>query len=139
MSEIEHYIGLILAEGYDEEDAKSLVGVMRNFPSVDYAVLMANEPKVEKPEPTREQLGIIGRERALIDKLTKALRAGVQAQDQAISDWTPETKRGSYFEVMIHVDGEPTGHVARVTVELDRFDPDLLEAYQREQGNSKAS
>jgi hypothetical protein len=139
MSEIEHYIGLILAEGYDEEDAKSLVGVMRNFPSVDYAVLMANEPKVEKPEPTREQLGIIGRERALIDKLVKALRAGVQAQNQAISDWMPKTKRGSYFEVMIHVDGEPTGHVARVTVELDRFDSDLLKAYQREQGNSKAS
>jgi hypothetical protein len=43
-------------------------------------------------------------------------------------------RRSQSFEVMIHVDGEPTGHIARVTVELDRFDRDLVETYQREQG-----
>jgi hypothetical protein len=138
VSEIEHYIGVNLSAGHDESQVKMLMGdlvhTLRDHPGVDYAVLMANGPEVDRPEPTRAELGIIGRERSLIDNLTKKLRASSDDAGHAVSDWTPETKRGAYFEVMIHVDGEPTGHIARVTVELDRFDRDLVETYQREQG-----
>lgn len=135
MSEIEHYIGISLIDGSDgEQYLEHLIGVLRSRPYVDYAVLMANGPEVEapKPEPTRAQLGIIGRERALIDKLVNNLRRANVGH--SISDWTSETKRGACFEVLINVDGEPTGHVARVAVELDRFDSELVEDYKREQG-----
>lgn len=134
MSEIEYYIGINLADGHNEEDLKRLVGILRTRPCVDYAVLMADGPEVEpKPEPTREQLPIIGREVALVTALAKKLRAASKDADHAVSDWTPDTKRGVYFEVLIHHEREPTGHVARVTVELDRFDRELVETYRRGQ------
>src|SRR4051812_31021264 len=132
MSEIEHYIGIIMAEGCGEEELIGLVKLLRAQTDVVYGVAMANGPEVETPKPelTRAQLGIIGRERALIDKLVNNLRRANVGH--SISDWTSETKRGACFEVLIHVDDEPTGHVARVTVELDRFDSDLVETYKRE-------
>lgn len=76
---------------------------------------------------------IIGRERALLDGLSKAL-------NQTIGHPTPsrrveaelrrhqvsrvyETNLGNAFEVQVHdPDGQPTGHIARVTIELDRFE-----------------
>jgi hypothetical protein len=132
MSEIEHYIGVNLSAGHDEEDLKDLVGALRTRTCVDYAVLMANGPEVDTPEPTRAELPIMGRELALISALTKRLRAAAWTAHGTKSP--AQHRRSQSFEVMIHVDGEPTGHIARVTVELDRFDRDLVEAYQREQG-----
>jgi hypothetical protein len=61
--------------------------------------------------------GIIGRERALIDGLAKLLHKAVVTRHEHTS--IIESRRGSYFEVRISdPDGEPTGRVARVTVEL---------------------
>lgn len=54
MSEIEHYIGLNLAAGYDETDLGDLVGSLRERSSVDYAVLMANRP-LEGAERTHRE------------------------------------------------------------------------------------
>lgn len=61
-------------------------------------------------------LSIIGRERALIDKLTKVMFDAARRHH----NYTPmvDTPRGSTFTVQILVDGEPTGRVARVNVEL---------------------
>lgn len=76
---------------------------------------------------------IIGRERALIDGLTGVLQRMVggpplskamfaEARRHNSSRSTP-THSGSTFEVQIvGPDGEITGHIARVTVELDRFE-----------------
>jgi hypothetical protein len=135
MSEIDYYIGINLAWGCDEETLKGLIEMLRTRPYVDYAVLMANGPEAEtpKPEPTRAQLGIIGRERALITMLTNKMLLGAGAAGHAVNDST-ELRRGEYFEVLIHVDGEPTGHVARVTAELDHFDRYLAETAERKQG-----
>lgn len=72
------------------------------------------------PDPTHKP-SIIGRDRALVDKLTEHLHSGIKGQHPA----TPasEDYRGSHFEVrIIGADGEATGHVARVTVELDRVE-----------------
>jgi hypothetical protein len=75
---------------------------------------------------------IIGRERALIDALTKALQAMIGGpppskrtvaqvrRHKSGSRW--ETQRGGAFEVqLVGPDGDVTGHIARVTVEIDRF------------------
>lgn len=77
-----------------------------------------------------EKLPIIGRERALINALANEIWKLVR---DPVRD-PIEGRRDSSFEVLIHVDGQPTGHVARVTVELDRFDPDVTERYKQEQG-----
>lgn len=67
------------------------------------------------------KLAIIGRERSLIDKLTRQLwNATKRYHNYGVIH---ETRRGNTFEVQILVDDKPTGHVARVTVELDRFEP----------------
>jgi hypothetical protein len=73
---------------------------------------------------------IIGRDRFLIEKLTTQILDGVRGH---ATTKPLEGRRGNSFEVLIHVDGKPTGHVARVTVELDRFDVDLAEKYKQEQ------
>lgn len=131
MSEIEHYIGVIMADGCGEEDLIGLVKMLRARTDVVYGVAMANGPEVDTPEPTRAELPIMGRELALISALTKRLRAAAWTAHGTKSP--AQHRRSQSFEVMIHVDGEPTDHIARVTVELDRFDRDLVEAYQREQ------
>lgn len=76
---------------------------------------------------------IIGRERALIGGFTRALAKHVGGPPPS-KKTTAELRRhnsgavwdtmlGSAFEVqVVGPDGEPTGHVARVTVELERFE-----------------
>lgn len=76
---------------------------------------------------------IIGRERALIDGLTNALQRMVGGPPPSAkhimelrrsnSSCPVPTDSGATFEVQIvGPDGEITGHIARVTVELDRFE-----------------
>lgn len=83
-----------------------------------------------------DKLPIIGRERALIDGLSKPLQALIggpppshrtlAAVRRHHSAPIRETDRGNTFEVhLFDPDGEPTGMVARVTVELDRFEREL--------------
>lgn len=76
--------------------------------------------------PPNQKPSIIGRERALIDGLTKVLHGSIESvRFHPRHDPTPtsETRRGSTFEVAIRdPDGQPTGHVARVTIELDRLE-----------------
>lgn len=62
--------------------------------------------------------GIIGRERALIDALSKLVLASLNQRH----DYTPlrETRRGVVFEVAIRdPDDKPTGRVARISIELE--------------------
>lgn len=71
-----------------------------------------------------DKLALIGRDRVLIDKLAKELHGKTYHLTTPIY----ETARGCYFEVAITLKGKPheripTGHVARVTVELDRIEP----------------
>jgi hypothetical protein len=63
------------------------------------------------------EMGIIGRERALIDALGRLVLAALNKHH----DYTPlrETRRGTEFEVAIRgPDDEPTGRVARISIEL---------------------
>ena len=64
-------------------------------------------------------LGILGRERALIDKLAKQLNHAAKGHEV-----TPvyKTKRGSYFEVRIFDGPESSGRIARVEITLDRVE-----------------
>jgi hypothetical protein len=61
---------------------------------------------------------IIGRDRALVDAFAETLHAATRSRH----DYSPlrETERGVTFEAMLLVQGAPSGHVVRVTVELDR-------------------
>lgn len=88
---------------------------------------------------SRDKLPLIGRERALVEGLSKALQAlvgGPPPSRKTLAavrrhNSTPvyETARGNRFEVHIFdPDGEPTGMVAVVTVELDRKDESLRRA-----------
>jgi hypothetical protein len=76
---------------------------------------------------------IIGRERALIEGLAKALNLTVgglppskKTQAQLSRHNTGklwETNLGNAFEVqLVDPDGAITGHIVRVTIELDRFE-----------------
>lgn len=78
-----------------------------------------------------QMLPIIGRERALFDALSKALNYSIglppskktlaELRKHNVSKMWP-TKFGNAFEVQIvGPDGQPTGHIARVTIEIDRF------------------
>lgn len=64
------------------------------------------------------QMSIIGRERALVNKLTKALQETVAPRHEYTK--IVETSRGASFEALLFEGGESTGRVVRVTVELDR-------------------
>lgn len=68
-------------------------------------------------------LGIIGHDRAVTRKMARAVHREVAK----LGDYTPmtETERGYRFDVKAEVDGAPTGHVVRVTVELDRLEQGL--------------
>lgn len=64
---------------------------------------------------------IFGRDRVLIETLTKHLLASVRK----IHDYNEptETRRGYTFEISLHdSDDQPTDRIARVTVELDRVE-----------------
>lgn len=85
------------------------------------------------PQKEEHKLPIIGRERALVDRLANDLQrmvGGPPASMAAIerlrrhnSSKVVDRRRGASFEVQIVVDGEPTGHIARVEITLDRFEP----------------
>lgn len=67
------------------------------------------------------KLGILGRERILINRLTQLLHRETQRRH----NYGPirKTDRGCAFEVEILEGGDSTGRIARVTVELDRVEP----------------
>jgi hypothetical protein len=79
-------------------------------------------------------LAILGRERALLEALGEALskviggpppsRKTMDELHRHNSSKTWATRRGLAFEVQIvdPDDKRPTGHIVRVTVELDRFE-----------------
>jgi hypothetical protein len=80
-----------------------------------------------------DKLGIIGRERALLDGLSNAMQSSIGGPPPSKkvlaelrrhnSSKIRPTSRGNTFEVQIvGPDGEITGHIAKVTVELDRFE-----------------
>lgn len=73
-------------------------------------------------KPDHQALGLIGRDDVLIKDLIKVFHAEAKVRH----DYTPlrptDDRRGYTFEVRIHVDGEATAHVARVTVALDRIE-----------------
>lgn len=59
---------------------------------------------------------ITGRDRFLMEKLAKHLHNSLRFPTEA-TDLRRED-RGVSFDVRLFVDKEPTGHIARVTVEL---------------------
>ena len=63
---------------------------------------------------------LIGRERALIDRLATQLHDAARSHH----DYGPlrERPRGASFEVRILAEGGETGRIAKVTVELDRVE-----------------
>ena len=63
---------------------------------------------------------IIGRERFIVDALANDLLTSVKTRFDH-NDVT-DTRRGSEFDLRL-----PSGHVVRVTVELDRYDPSLAD------------
>ena len=77
-------------------------------------------------------LPVIGRERAIVNRLAEALNSAVGGpplskakeailrRQHASSMW--ETARGCEFEIRVVGDSGPTGHIVRVTVEIDRFE-----------------
>lgn len=82
---------------------------------------------------TLRHASIIGHERALLDGLSDALSKVVGGPPASAKTMTQlrrhrsskvsPTLRGNSFEVQIvGPDGEITGHIVRVTVELDRFE-----------------
>lgn len=78
----------------------------------------------DRSKALRER-GIIGRESFLMEKVALLVHKHLSTR----FDYTPihETRRGYTFSVAVtDSDGVPTGHVARVTVELDRFDESLI-------------
>lgn len=80
-----------------------------------------DEPRREPAVKPTQKLSIFGRERSLIDGLAELLHAAVRISH----DYGPisEERRGSKFEVrLLDHDGEQTGRIARVTVELDRVE-----------------
>jgi hypothetical protein len=75
---------------------------------------------VEKRGIPAEKPGIIGRDRALVDKVAKLVHDATKKQHQ----WTPlrETRRGSWFEVRVTGPEGPTKHIVSITIELDRLE-----------------
>lgn len=74
---------------------------------------------------------IIGRERALITVLAEQFAHAAGRRHETTKPYH-ERARGSSFEVHLYdPDGEPTGMVALVTVEFDRFDSALTSRPRR--------
>lgn len=66
-------------------------------------------------------LSIIGHDSFVIEKLANLVLKGVHARHAVTK--LRDQRRGYWFEVQVCDDkGQPTGHVARVTVELDRVE-----------------
>lgn len=71
---------------------------------------------------TPEKPSLIGRDDVLVRRLAEQLRKG----GSYVGDFTDlkptADRRGYSFEIDIHLNGSPTGHIARVIVELDRME-----------------
>lgn len=68
-----------------------------------------------------EKLSLIGRDRVLVEKVAKLLHGAVKKHHNYTV--LRETPRGNTFELdLIGPDKKPTGHIVRVTVELDRVE-----------------
>ena len=67
--------------------------------------------------------GLIGRDDVLVRKVAAKLRH----QATYLGDYSDlrqtDDRRGYTFAVRLHDDDGPTGHIVRVTVELDRVEP----------------
>lgn len=61
-----------------------------------------------------EKLSLLGRDRVLVDKLTKEIQKSVKHPTRG----PYETRRGSTFDVQGTLDDEPTGRIYKVTIEL---------------------
>lgn len=69
-----------------------------------------------------EKLPLIGRDRALIDGLAKLVHDAVRKRHEYTDLY--EGTRGCTFEVrVLDPDGDPTGRIARIAIELDRVEP----------------
>ncbi len=75
-----------------------------------------------------EPLSIIGYDVQLIGELTSKLHKAVRRHYMTTDP--SDTRRGQTFEVAL-----PDSRFARVTVELDRVDPDLASLIEKEKGN----
>lgn len=75
------------------------------------------------PQVEHEKPAILGRDRALIDRVAMDVIDAVKFRHE----WMPlvEDRRGSFFDVRIEGPEGPTGHIARISVELLRVDPEL--------------
>jgi len=75
-----------------------------------------------KEASTPVRLPLIGRDYVLIEKLAKRVFR-YPGPDKVTTDLRRTSDgRGWDFEVMIVFDGQPTGHIARVTIEMDRIE-----------------
>jgi hypothetical protein len=70
------------------------------------------------------KLSLIGRDYLLIEKLAKQIFKNLPYGTMTTPLRDTPDRRGFAFDVQILVDGEPTGHIARVQVTLDRFEPE---------------
>lgn len=71
--------------------------------------------------PAEDKPGIIGRERALMERLAKQLHLDARLSHDHTALF--ETRRGYRFEVNISgPDGKPSGRIASVVIELDRVE-----------------
>jgi hypothetical protein len=79
--------------------------------------LRLNDSRVVDHEPRPSTMG---RDDYLIEQLAKRLRGRLGNPTTELS--RADSRRGYGFHVQIEVNGKPTGHIARVTVELDRLE-----------------
>jgi hypothetical protein len=106
----------MIAPPTNESGKEALAQLLREFPTWGHAALhykAENERLREAPG----KLSIIGYDVQLIDELAKRLHAAVRQEHEHTDP--RETRRGCYFEVKL-----ADSRIARVTVELDRVDPD---------------
>lgn len=66
---------------------------------------------------TPEKLGLIGRDYVLIKKLAEQVRTLMRREYDFTALHETADRRGQWFEVRL-----PTGHIARITVTLDRIE-----------------
>ncbi|MBA3891870.1 MAG: hypothetical protein H0X64_15215 [Gemmatimonadaceae bacterium] len=69
------------------------------------------------------KLRIIGREYALMQALARLAHGAVRKRHETTPIIDYRTPRGFSFDVRVFgPDDEPTGHIARITIELNRLD-----------------
>lgn len=70
----------------------------------------------------QEKLPLIGRDYALVENLAKQINKQGLNGHSATNLSRDAARRGFEFLVQIHHEGKPTGHIARVSVTLDRVE-----------------